>query len=620
MGNGGALQGSVLVGRYKIGAPIGEGGMSVVYRATDLTTNEDVAIKLLLSSLLDDTVALSRFKQESIAAGRVRHPNLVTVHHLGEHDGVPFLVMDYVDGKSVKELIKEGPIEPSRASEIMMGVADALHAIHQAGITHRDVKPGNVVIGVDGIPRLTDFGIALVDNDSSITKDGLVVGTATYFSPEQAQGAKGDAMSDLYSLGVLSYQMLAGELPFKGKTAVEVATKHVNEPPPAFNTALAVPDWLNFLVKRLMNKSPSQRFSSALELRQRIANSLEYSTEEIPVLSSVKFVDVANDDFFIDTLPAGSQTTELVEAADAAVFFESEPTEEVEEVGVSQPKTISVSAAREVLDKTEVLTSQATVSSALPNRPITAPPVPISGVESRIEIVDEEEASKKWSMFVFILMLGMLGGLGYLFGSPQSISSAAPGVVSPETSEEEQAEGVPVSNSPTFDFLADSDSTLEPVERSTTTQGATINSVANFGLPSTTEAEEPDIGFPIIGIPTTTNPFVGLPSTTIPEVSLPIFLPTTTEQTTPITQRTTTTAGLTTTTELRTTTTAQAPTTAPSTTTATTVAPTTTATSTVTTVAPTTTVSSTTAPTTTALTTTTIDDDAPEDEEEFEDE
>src|SRR5919204_903792 len=213
----------VLGGRYEIDSVLGHGGMAEVYLGTDRVLGRRVAIKVLEPQFARDATFVARFRREAQSAAALSHPNVVNVFDTGSDDGTHFIVMEYVAGKTLSEVIKDAPLLPERAVEIAEAVAAALAFAHQAGIVHRDVKPGNIMLTSSGDVKVMDFGIARATSTDSLTQTANVLGTATYFSPEQAQGQKVDARSDVYSLGCVLYEMLTGHPPFAGETPVSIA-------------------------------------------------------------------------------------------------------------------------------------------------------------------------------------------------------------------------------------------------------------------------------------------------------------------------------------------------------------------------------------------------------------
>ncbi|MGH9044680.1 MAG: Stk1 family PASTA domain-containing Ser/Thr kinase [Acidimicrobiales bacterium] len=256
--------------RYELTHLVARGGMAEVYRARDRFLDRTVALKVLFPELSVDRAFVERFRREAQSAARLSHPNIVPVFDWGEDSGSYFIVMEYVDGRPLSAVLREtGPIEPSRAAEITSQVAAALASAHRHGVVHRDVKPGNVLITDDGEVKVTDFGIArAVNTEESLTQTGAVMGTATYFSPEQAEGIGVDARTDIYSLGVVLFEMLTGRPPFLGDTPVSVASKHVREVAPKPTEILeTVPPGLEAVVMKAMAKSPDLRYGDAEEMR-----------------------------------------------------------------------------------------------------------------------------------------------------------------------------------------------------------------------------------------------------------------------------------------------------------------------------------------------------------------
>ena len=224
------LVGTQLNGRYRLDAQIGTGGMSTVYRAFDATLERRVAVKLMHREIASDSDQLERFRREARAVAQLSHPHIVGVTDAGEDDGRPFIVLEYVEGETLKDLIRRSgklPVEEALAYAIEIG--RALEAAHARGIVHRDIKPQNVLIDEEGSAKVTDFGIARSLHEEGLTADGRVLGTTDYVSPEQALGHEVDGQSDVYSLGIVLYEMLTGEVPFHGENQVAVAMKHVRE-------------------------------------------------------------------------------------------------------------------------------------------------------------------------------------------------------------------------------------------------------------------------------------------------------------------------------------------------------------------------------------------------------
>lgn len=261
----------VLNDRYELHRLIGRGGMAEVFLARDRSLDRPVAVKVLFPEFATDPSFVERFRREAQSAANLTHPNIVGVYDWGTQGSTYYIVMEYVQGRTLSEIIRgEGPLHPTRAAEIANEVASALGFAAQRGVVHRDIKPGNVIISSSGTAKVADFGIAraLASNDDELTKTGAVMGTATYFSPEQAQGLRVDPRSDLYSLGVVLYEMLVGRPPFQGDSPVAIAYKHVQESPnPPSKVASGIPAPLDGITMRLLAKNPDNRYLSADDLR-----------------------------------------------------------------------------------------------------------------------------------------------------------------------------------------------------------------------------------------------------------------------------------------------------------------------------------------------------------------
>jgi eukaryotic-like serine/threonine-protein kinase len=261
----------VLGNRYEIHQRLARGGMAQVYLARDRSLDRPVAVKELVPEFAADPSFVERFRREAQAAANLSHPNIVGVYDWGTQDGTYFIIMEYVDGPSLSQVIRrDGPLHPRRAAELAGEVAAALGSAHARGVVHRDIKPGNVLLSSQGQAKVTDFGIAraLSSPDEDLTQAGSVMGTATYFSPEQAQGLPVDPRSDLYSLGVVLYEMVTGRPPFSGETPLAIAYKHVQDQPAPPTTIISdLPVALEAIIMRLLQKKPQDRYASAEELR-----------------------------------------------------------------------------------------------------------------------------------------------------------------------------------------------------------------------------------------------------------------------------------------------------------------------------------------------------------------
>jgi serine/threonine-protein kinase len=256
--------GELIAGRYELEELVGSGGMSSVYRAHDRLLERRVALKILHEQFTRDADYVERFRREARAVAQLTHPNIVTVIDRGEQDGRQFIVFEYVDGMNLKELVEhEGPLSPREAIELALQVARGLGFAHEQGLVHRDVKPQNVILDADGRAKVTDFGIAHAVDVDGLTITGTIMGTSNYIAPEQARGQPVDEQTDIYSLGCVLYELLAGEVPFDGDNFVAVAMRHVNDPVPSVREVRPdVPPRLDRAIQRAMAKDHGDRFDS----------------------------------------------------------------------------------------------------------------------------------------------------------------------------------------------------------------------------------------------------------------------------------------------------------------------------------------------------------------------
>ena len=259
------MVGEVLADRYELEELVGTGGMSSVFRAHDRLLDRKVALKILHQQYSDDDEYVERFRREARAVATLSHPNIVTVIDRGEHGGRQFIVFEYVDGENLKRLIeRRGPAPVATALELGIQIARGLSFAHQQGLVHRDVKPQNVLLNGELRAKVTDFGIARsLDVQQGMTQTGTVLGTSDYIAPEQAQGQRVDEHTDVYSLGVVLYELLTTEVPFPGENFVAVAMRHINEPPPPIRDKRPdVPPRVEAAVQRAMAKRPEDRFAT----------------------------------------------------------------------------------------------------------------------------------------------------------------------------------------------------------------------------------------------------------------------------------------------------------------------------------------------------------------------
>ena len=276
----------VLDGRYALEALVGSGGMADVYRAKDQLLERTVAVKILHQQYENDTEFITRFQREAKAAARITHPNIVNVYDVGVAEGRHYIVMEYVPGRTLKERIKEeGPVPVPQALQIARQIAGALAQAHANNLVHCDIKPHNILVMPDGNVKVADFGIARAVTESTMTYNDNIMGSVHYFSPEQARGTMITPKSDVYSLGVLLYEMLSGRIPFDGNTAVSIARKHLEEDPqPLHMIAPGIPPVVEALVTRMMAKDPAQRPDSSMLVQDivRAEQMMRSDTEALP--------------------------------------------------------------------------------------------------------------------------------------------------------------------------------------------------------------------------------------------------------------------------------------------------------------------------------------------------
>lgn len=262
----------MLNNRYELLQPLGQGGMAKVYLAKDRFLGRRVAVKILHPSLSDDHRFLARFRREAEAAAALNHPHIVSVYDVGNDDNLHYIVMEYVEGLNLKELIvQNGALSPRRAVDIAWQVANALQYAHEHGLVHRDIKPHNIIVAPSGIVKVTDFGIAKVTTEATLTEETVTLGTAQYLSPEQAQNGPVTPRTDIYQLGVVLYEAVTGFVPFPGENPIAVALAHVKEEPvrPTLLHTDVSQDLENIILKA-MAKNPKDRFASAEEMAQAL--------------------------------------------------------------------------------------------------------------------------------------------------------------------------------------------------------------------------------------------------------------------------------------------------------------------------------------------------------------
>lgn len=270
------MKGKMLSNRYEIITKIGAGGMANVYQARCTVLNRIVTVKILREELAEDKDFVRRFQMEAQAVASLSHPNIVSIYDVGEEDGLPYLVMEYVEGINLKEMIRRrGALPPSEAISIGVQVCAALEHAHSKGIIHRDIKPHNILVTPGGRVKVTDFGLARVLSipSATVTQSGTVMGSVHYFSPEQARGEEATPQSDIYSLGVVLYEAVSGKVPFQGDNPISIALKHLQEDPPGLRDENpAIPEELEEIILRAMSKSPAKRFQSAREMQKALSD------------------------------------------------------------------------------------------------------------------------------------------------------------------------------------------------------------------------------------------------------------------------------------------------------------------------------------------------------------
>ena len=267
----------ILANRYRLTEQIGMGGMAIVYKAIDMRTGHNVAVKVLRPEFNEDIEFISRFQREAEAASKMTHHNIVNLLDVGMDNDSRYLVMEYVQGKTLKEVIQErGKLTPPLACQITIRILSALEHAHRNGIVHRDIKPQNILVHADGHIKVADFGIARIADSSTLTRGDNVMGSVHYFSPEQARGENAQATSDIYSTGVVLYEMLTGRVPFDGDNPVAVAMQHLHaQPVPIQNLAPDVTPSIARVCMKAMEKNPAMRYQSARDMAQDLRDALE---------------------------------------------------------------------------------------------------------------------------------------------------------------------------------------------------------------------------------------------------------------------------------------------------------------------------------------------------------
>lgn len=278
---------SMIAGRYRLSRRLGEGGMAIVFLGHDLLLGRDVAVKTLRPQFAADPGLRARFEREARAAASLSHPNIIDVYDVGEADGAPFIVMELVRGQSLKEIIAaEAPFHPDDVAELLGQIGAALDHAHGRGYVHRDVKPANILVDGHGRARVADFGIAKSLADAELTEHGVGFGTAAYVSPEQAAGLMATPASDVYSAGVMVYEMLTGTLPFHAETPIGLAMRHVHDaPPPPSRRVPSLGPHVDAVVLRALEKDPTRRWPSVAAFAQALRQPRSHATSSAPAVA-----------------------------------------------------------------------------------------------------------------------------------------------------------------------------------------------------------------------------------------------------------------------------------------------------------------------------------------------
>ena len=276
------VKGSKISDRYQIIKTLGEGGMANVYLAHDTILDRNVAVKVLRGDLASDEKFVRRFQREALSASSLSHPNIVEMYDVGEEDGDYYIVMEYVDGKTLKQVLKQrGHLSVTEVIDIMLQVTDGMAHAHDAYIIHRDIKPQNIMILSNGMIKITDFGVATALNSTQLTQTNSVMGTVHYLPPEQANGKGSTIRSDIYSMGIMMYELLTGLVPYKGENAVEIALKHLKEPLPSVRKQNpSIPQSIENIIIKATAKNPKNRYSDARAFHEDLKTALDPSRQD----------------------------------------------------------------------------------------------------------------------------------------------------------------------------------------------------------------------------------------------------------------------------------------------------------------------------------------------------
>ena len=305
------IKGELLAKRYKIDKLIGQGGMADVYLAYDVLLERDVAIKILRHEMSNDAVSLLRFKHEAVAVSKLAHPNIIEIFDIGEHDSRQYIVMEYVDGKTLKQLINaRGGLYKEEAVYIMKQLTSAVSEAHKNEIIHRDIKPQNVLVKSDGSVIITDFGIALAENALHLTQKETVMGSVHYLAPELARGEKATYQSDIYALGIVFYELLAGSVPFSGDSAIQIAMQHINKPIPSIREINpTISQAIENVIIKSTFKNKHQRYKSAEKMLDDLNTVFDDSRKDEKKLESEILLGAADKTKVISELQTLEEKT-----------------------------------------------------------------------------------------------------------------------------------------------------------------------------------------------------------------------------------------------------------------------------------------------------------------------
>ncbi len=306
------MKGQKISDRYQVIKSIGEGGMANVYLAYDTILDRNVAVKVLRGDLANDEKFVRRFQREALAASSLSNPNIVEVYDVGEDNGEYYIVMEYIEGKHLKQLLKKrGKLTVSEAVDIVMQITDGLSVAHDSYIIHRDIKPQNIMILENGLVKITDFGIAMAMNSTQLTQTNSVMGSVHYLPPEQASGKGATLQSDIYSIGILFYELLTGKLPFKGENAVEIALKHLKEPLPSVREEdPEIPQSVENIIIKATAKNPKNRYNDAREMHEDLKTCLEPERINEPKIK-LKYQEISDDTKVIKQVKEEAKKTDI---------------------------------------------------------------------------------------------------------------------------------------------------------------------------------------------------------------------------------------------------------------------------------------------------------------------